>query len=138
MLRRPVPPLTRNLLLTLANTVPALVATMVGSWFLAASAFALAEPDVGLVDGMYWSVVTMTTTGYGDLSPATAAGKITAIVMMLWSVFFLLPAAVAHIVTRLIQDRNLFSHEEQEQLKAAVDEIHAWMAEQRGREIPDT
>jgi voltage-gated potassium channel len=32
---------------------------------------------------IYWAVVTLTTVGYGDLAPATAAGRMLAIVVML-------------------------------------------------------
>ena len=43
--------------------------------------FALLE-DHSLVDGLWWTVVTLTTVGYGDLSPATTGGRVTAVVLM--------------------------------------------------------
>ena len=39
-----------------------------------------------LHDGVYWAVVTMTTVGYGDKTPKTAAGRVIAILWMLASV----------------------------------------------------
>lgn len=33
--------------------------------------------------GIYWSIVTLTTVGYGDISPVTPIGKIIASVMMI-------------------------------------------------------
>ena len=39
-----------------------------------------------LVDGLWWTVVTLTTVGYGDLSPATAGGRATAVVLMVTSI----------------------------------------------------
>lgn len=46
-----------------------------------------------MVDGVYWSVVTGTTVGYGDLSPATVAGR--------WACFFFLPFSVIFVSTNL-------------------------------------
>ena len=47
--------------------------------------FALFE-DHSLVDGLWWTVVTLTTVGYGDLSPATTGGRVTAVVLMVTSI----------------------------------------------------
>jgi len=34
-----------------------------------------AKPELSLSDGLWWSFVTMTTVGYGDLFPVTSAGR---------------------------------------------------------------
>lgn len=43
-----------------------------------------AQPEVfrSVLDGLWWSVVTLTTVGYGDVYPVTAGGKILATVAM--------------------------------------------------------
>lgn len=40
-------------------------------------------------DSMWWSFVTMTTVGYGDIIPTTVPGRVTAIIMMLVGIGFL-------------------------------------------------
>lgn len=43
-------------------------------------------PENGFVDiptGMYWAIVTLTTVGYGDLSPKTGLGKLLASIVMI-------------------------------------------------------
>ena len=34
------------------------------------------------VDGLYWACVTMTTVGYGDVSPQTPEGKLLAMILV--------------------------------------------------------
>lgn len=51
--------------------------------------FARAEPGVGVGDGLYWAVTTVTTTGYGDVVPTTETGKALAIYVMLVGAAFL-------------------------------------------------
>lgn len=48
-------------------------------------------------DGLYWALTTVTTVGYGDLSPETDAGRVIAVAVMLTGIGFvaMLTAAVA-------------------------------------------
>lgn len=79
--------------------------TLITTLTLSGCAFAVLE-DVGVDTGLYWAVTTMTTTGYGDVSPQTGAGRALAGALMLWSIFFLLPAAIFHVAERLIHDHD--------------------------------
>lgn len=40
-------------------------------------------------DALWWSIVTTTTVGYGDISPKTALGKIIAVILMIIGIGFL-------------------------------------------------
>lgn len=54
----------------------------------------------GIGSGLWWSVVTMTTVGYGDKAPATAAGRVLAVVWMIAGVI-LISALTASITSAL-------------------------------------
>lgn len=48
--------------------------------------YAIEGPQNGFSDiptGIYWAIVTITTVGYGDISPQTASGKLLASIVML-------------------------------------------------------
>lgn len=87
-----------------------------------AGVFALLE-HTDYVEGLYWAVTTATTTGYGDISPASALGRTVGMWLMVSSVA-LVALATARLAARLVQDPHLFSHEEQEELKDDVDDVH--------------
>lgn len=56
-----------------------------------------AQPQVfaSVVDAIWWAVVTLTTVGYGDVTPVTVGGKILAMGIMLMGVAtFALPAGI--------------------------------------------
>jgi ABC-type amino acid transport substrate-binding protein len=45
--------------------------------------------DKGIGQGVWWSMVTMTTVGYGDKAPKTVGGRIVALIWMLVSIVFI-------------------------------------------------
>lgn len=67
---------------------------------LAGSAgFVYFEKDIPFPDALWWVVVTLTTVGYGDISPATAGGRIVGAAVMIVGIGFLgiLTASIASI-----------------------------------------
>jgi len=64
----------------------------------------------------------MTTVGYGDVSAPDAAGQFVSCVLMVWSTFFLLPVAVVNVFNGVVKDRDKFTDDEQELLKAEVSQ----------------
>jgi len=60
--------------------------------------------------GMWWVLQTVTTVGYGDLTPKDAIGKILTSIVMLWGIAFLaiITAAITSVfVARAQQERAL-------------------------------
>lgn len=57
----------------------------------------IAQPDSfsSIPKTLWWSVVTLTTTGYGDMVPVTLVGRLlTGIIMLIGVAFFALPAGI--------------------------------------------
>lgn len=114
----------RDPMLTIANHTRVLAGFLIGSWLLAALIFCSLESNASVMDGLYWSMTTMSTVGYGDYSPHTTAGKVLAIAFQAWATFFLVPCVVANIIDRLRADHDKFTDEEQLIIMTQLAAIH--------------
>lgn len=114
-----------------ANTmVTATALVVVGSgvlmWLLDHNEY----PNIGR--GMWWAIQTVTTVGYGDVTPAHTAGRIVAAVVMLWGVAFLailFATITSTFVARAERERDerhsAEERSEQEQNEARFDDLAA-------------
>ncbi len=89
------------------------------------AAFASVEKsqDLSTWDGVWWAVVTVTTVGYGDISPETDAGRLIAMVVMAVGIGFVA------ILTAAAADRFLRAQRsearELDRIEAQLDEVLA-------------
>ncbi len=110
--------LTRTLLDS-TDTVGELLIFYLSLVAVAASVYSVAE-GVSLWDATWWAFVTSTSTGYGDLYPKTIIGRLDGILLMLSAIFVIIPLIVTRLVSSTIEDRDAFTHEEQEDLKRQI------------------
>ena len=61
------------------------------------------EPNTSLTEGLWWSIVTLTTVGYGDITPTTLAGRLIGILVMFLGIGILMmfTATIAGIFVKL-------------------------------------
>src|SRR5262245_3200536 len=80
--------LPRRILLTLLVPCLLVLAGTIGFHFL---------EDQPLFDSLYFTIVSLTTVGYGDMVPKTSAGKVFTMLLVVGGVFTLFYAATALI-----------------------------------------
>lgn len=103
----------------IANSPRLLLAVAAGLVTVSSVAYSRAEHQ-GIINSFWWSIVTTTTVGYGDAYPHTVAGKFVAGLLMLSMVLFFIPMVTASFASRLIVNRDAFTHQEQEEIKASL------------------
>jgi voltage-gated potassium channel len=111
-----------NLFVKVANSPRLLVLTSLVLLFVASISYSLFEKK-NLLDSLWWALITSTTVGYGDFYPASLGGRVTAIVLLLIMILFLIPMITASFASKLIVNRDAFTHEEQEEMKILLRKI---------------
>lgn len=109
------------------NPVRWALGTMAVGIAIGGTIFSLFEADTSIPDGMWWAFVSMTTVGYGDISPATTGIRMLAVAVIFSGI---LAAAIitGALAGRIAQVRMAGApHEETEELHddvtAALDDI---------------
>ena len=90
--------------------------------------FFITEPDVkSFSDGLWWALVTITTVGYGDITPLTSIGRLVASALMFLGLG-LIASLTAVISVKFIQ--SFVDHhtnddvlEKLEEMQKDIDEI---------------
>ncbi|MDX1622357.1 MAG: potassium channel family protein [Gemmatimonadota bacterium] len=80
------------------------------------------NPDVDdLADGFWWAIVTLTTVGFGDISPVTPVGRVVGAALMVAGLFNL--ALFAGIVGSTLLGAVLSIREEQFRMAGTIDHV---------------
>ncbi len=112
-----------GLLETLFNSrrLRTILAALVFFIFLFGYLFYVSEPSVGtLGDGIWWALVTITTVGYGDITPVTTLGRVVASSLMLLGLG-LIATITAIVSAKFIQ--NFVDHHTNDDVLEKLDEM---------------
>lgn len=104
------------------NSIGELLMLYAGILLVASTAYAVAESKPFL-DALWWSVVTASTVGYGDVYPTTPAGRLIAALLMHVILLFIMPLLIGRIIGACMENKHEFTHEEQEQIKALLTQL---------------
>jgi voltage-gated potassium channel len=117
-----------SMFVRVANSPRLLFITFVLLMVVSSGVYAIVE-SASLLDSLYWSVVTATTLGYGDFAPHSASGKVLTSTLITLTVFLFIPTITANLASKLIVNRDAFTHEEQEAIKHALERIERRLSE---------
>ena len=112
-----------GLLETLFNSrrLRTILAALIFFIFLFGYLFYVSEPDVrNLGDGIWWALVTITTVGYGDITPVTTLGRVVASSLLLLGLG-LIATITAIVSAKFIQ--NFVDHHTNDDVLEKLDEM---------------
>jgi len=117
----------KTILMYVANRIWLILGIYLVSLLVGAATFSLVEAK-SFGDGLWWATVTALTIGYGDLTPATPAGRIAGVLFGHFWIFMVIPMIIANIVLHLVDDKNLFTDEEQKELMQRLRHVEALLS----------
>tara|TARA_B100000579_G_scaffold60866_1_gene44380 strand:+ start:3646 stop:4044 length:399 start_codon:yes stop_codon:yes gene_type:complete len=112
-----------GLLETLFNSrrLRTILAALIFFIFLFGYLFYISEPEVrNLGDGIWWALVTITTVGYGDITPLTTVGRVIASSLMFLGLG-LIATITAIVSAKFIQ--NFVDHHTNDDVLEKLDEM---------------
>ena len=108
-----------------ANVIVVATATVVGAAGVLMRVLDHSEyPNVGR--GLWWAMQTVTTVGYGDVTPHNTSGRIIAAAVMLWGIAFLsilIAAITSTFVARAARERAHTETDEEIRLGAQLEDL---------------
>jgi voltage-gated potassium channel len=108
-----------------ANVIVVATATVVGTAGVLMRVLDHSEyPNIGR--GLWWAMQTVTTVGYGDVTPQNTSGRIIAAALMLWGIAFLsilIAAITSTFVARAAAEHAQAETEEEDRLAAQLDDL---------------
>jgi len=84
-------------------------------------AFSIVEDKGDWIDGMWWAIVTLTTVGYGDYSPATVAGRWVAVFVMAGGIGTV--AILTGILADAIREAKIHERDETPELDDDIEHV---------------
>ena len=125
--RRQSAPLTRPVLRFIAQSPGrACVYLLVGTVVIGGALFSVIEPDADWFDGVWWTIVTLTTVGYGDYAPESFAGRWLATFVMAGGISAV--AILTGILADAIREARIQDRDETPELDDDIEHVMAIMA----------